>query len=99
MAVFFFVASTGPNPTDAATDTAIELPTCPPGIITIEGCIGIDDGCLFVDDTNGRTIFVNLSSVSVGAGDYASLTGFFLTDQDCNACVLKITSATDLGNC
>lgn len=77
----------------------MKMPTCPSGTIMVTGCIGIDDGCLFVDDTNGRTIYLNLSSVSVTAGDYASLTGFFLTDQDCDACVLKVTSATDLGNC
>ncbi|MEM7307676.1 MAG: hypothetical protein AAF682_13440 [Planctomycetota bacterium] len=97
-------ASDGPldtavaEPPTASVEAAAPTP-CPPGTVTVEGCIDEFDGCTFVDTINGRTIYVNLTSVAVGPGDVALLTGFFVTDADCDDCVLKVTSATDLGDC
>lgn len=99
MALFLVTASTGNASADPATPMVMENPGCPIGTVTIQGCISLDDGCYTVATINGRTIHVNLSSVSVGDGDVASLTGTFIGDQDCDPCVLNVTSATDLGDC
>lgn len=98
-AIIFLTPSNGQATTEQEVPTLEEMPACPPGVITIQGCIVEDAGCIYVNTINGRTIYVNLSSVSVGDGDVASLTGQFVTDADCAPCVLNVTSATDLGDC
>lgn len=98
-AIIFLTPSSGQATSEQEVPMLEEMPACPPGIVTIQGCIDEEDGCFFVNTINGRKIYVNLSSVSVGVGDVASLTGPFLGDQDCAPCVLKAQSATDLGDC
>lgn len=99
LTVFVLTSSNGQVTADNETPNMAMAASCPIGTVTIQGCISLNDGCYTVATSNGRTIYVNLSSVSVGDGDIASMTGTFIGDQDCDPCVLKVTSATDLGNC
>ena len=98
-AIVFLTPSNGQATTEQEVSLLEETPACPTGVVTVQGCIDDEDGCFFVNTINGRKIYLNLSSVSVTSGDEASLTGIFLGDQDCNSCVLKVQSATDLGDC
>ncbi|MEM0999431.1 MAG: hypothetical protein AAGN35_20405 [Bacteroidota bacterium] len=99
-AIFLSTSSRGQAEPTEASATIMELPSCPTGTVTVQGCIADEDGCTIVNTTNGRKIYIKiLSGVSVGVGDIASLTGQFVTDQDCNPCVLVVQSATDLGDC
>ena len=99
-AIFLATSSTGQADNTAPMDQFMELPGCPTGQVTIQGCIDEEDGCTFLNTINGRKIYVNLSGASsVGVGDVASLTGVFIGDQDCNSCVLAVQSDTDLGDC
>lgn len=97
--IIFLAPSDGQASLDQANTEFSAPPACPTGTVTVQGCIDEEDGCPFVNTINGRKIYLNLTSVSVGDGDEASLTGFFVTDADCAPCVLKVTSATDLGDC
>ncbi|HHG83295.1 MAG TPA: hypothetical protein ENJ82_00980 [Bacteroidetes bacterium] len=100
---FFMVMSfSGPERVEAGTQVPVAWVAdmaCPNSPATIQGCILDVQGCTYVNTINGRLIAVNLSAVTVGAGDIASITGNFVADADCAPCVLNATSATDLGDC
>ena len=98
-AIFMLSHSTGQATVEQEAPVLMETPACPFGTVTVEGCIDIEDGCTFINTINGRKIYVNIANDPVAPGDEASLTGQFLTDQDCAPCVLGVTSATDLGDC
>ena len=99
LAALFFIGSTASAERSSPTEMLSAPPACPTGTVTVQGCIFEVDNCFYVNTTNGRTISINLSGQSVGAGDNASLTGQFVGDQDCNPCTLNVTSSTDLGDC
>lgn len=93
-----FVVPAGDSP-DATLTAEKAMYSCPGGQVTIQGCVIDIDGCKYVETINGRTIAINLFNYPYGAGDNISATGSFVTDADCDPCVLNPSSVTDLGDC
>lgn len=107
VAAVLILMSTSPvtqsnDPAPAKVEQTVKIlhfVSCPNGPVTVQGCIIENDGCFFIETTNGRTIAIGIFGQGVGAGDEVSLTGNWQADADCAPCVLNATSITDLGDC